>query len=68
MAWKNLAQTDLTDLLIHPHEALEELDGLNELINWTRIEAKLSGSPIFPRQILLFRKLMFSASRLHFLQ
>jgi IS5 family transposase len=43
MAWKNLAQTDLTDLLIHHHEALEELDGLNELINWTRIEAKLSG-------------------------
>ncbi|MCK5662027.1 MAG: IS5 family transposase [Thiotrichaceae bacterium] len=42
MAWKNLAQTDLSDALIQHHEALEELDGINELIDWTLIEAKLS--------------------------
>ncbi len=43
MAWKSLAQTDFTDLFIHHHETLEELNGLNELINWTRIVTKLSG-------------------------
>jgi len=42
MAWKNLAQTDLSDALIQHHEALEELDGINELIDWRLIEAKLS--------------------------
>jgi IS5 family transposase len=42
MAWKNLAQTDLSDALIQHHEALEELDGINELIDWKLIEAKLS--------------------------
>lgn len=43
MAWKNLAQTDLSDSLIQHHEALEELDGINQLIDWTLIEALLSG-------------------------
>jgi IS5 family transposase len=42
MAWKNLAQTDLSDALIQHHEALEELDEINQLIDWTLIEAKLS--------------------------
>ena len=43
MAWKNLAQTDLSDSLIQHHETLEELDGINQLIDWTLIEAQLSG-------------------------
>ena len=42
MAWKNLAQTDLSDALIQHHEALEELDDINQLIDWKLIEAKLS--------------------------
>ncbi len=42
MAWKNLAQTDLSDTLVQHHEALEELDSINQLINWKLIEAKLS--------------------------
>jgi len=43
MAWKNLAQTDLSDSLIQHHESLEELDGINQLIDWTLIEAQLLG-------------------------
>ncbi|NOR68562.1 MAG: IS5 family transposase [Methylomarinum sp.] len=43
MAWKNLSQTDLSDVLIQHHEALEELDGINQLIDWKLIETKLSG-------------------------
>lgn len=38
MAWGNLAQTDLSDSLIQHHEVLEELDGINQLIDWTLIE------------------------------
>jgi hypothetical protein len=40
MVWKNLTQTDLSDALIHHHEALEELDGINQLIDWRLIETK----------------------------
>lgn len=43
MAWKNLAQTDLSDALIQHHQALEELDGINALIDWSRLEQQLSG-------------------------
>lgn len=34
MSWENLAQTDLSDALILHHEALEELDGINQPIDW----------------------------------
>ena len=43
MAWKNLAQTDLSDALIQHHQALEELDGINAVIDWSRLERQLSG-------------------------
>ncbi|MDD7804392.1 MAG: transposase, partial [Endozoicomonas sp. (ex Botrylloides leachii)] len=43
MAWKNLKQKSLADGLIANHVALEELDDINELINWDRIESMLSG-------------------------
>jgi len=33
MAWGNLTQTDLSDALIQHNEALEKLDGINELID-----------------------------------
>jgi len=41
MAWKNLKQTSLADSLIVHHQALEERDGINELIDWSRLEALL---------------------------
>jgi IS5 family transposase len=43
MAWKNLAQTDLSDALAQHHQALEELDGINALMDWSRLERQLSG-------------------------
>lgn len=42
MAWKNLKQRTLADGLIAYHAALEELDDINELIMWDRIESMLS--------------------------
>lgn len=42
MAWKNLKQTSFADGLLVDHAALEELDDINTLINWQRIEAMLS--------------------------
>lgn len=43
MAWKNLAQTDLSDALVRHHAALEELDGIHKLIDWSLLEQQLSG-------------------------
>mgnify|MGYP001081422749 CR=1 FL=1 len=42
MAWKNLRQQDISDALLSHHEALEELDDVHEIINWSQIEQKLS--------------------------
>ena len=42
MAWKNLRQQTLSDALISHHEALEELDDVHEIINWSQIEQQLS--------------------------
>ncbi|MBD3755869.1 MAG: IS5 family transposase [Gammaproteobacteria bacterium] len=41
MAWKNLTQTSLADAFIHQHEALTELDELNQLIDWKSIELQM---------------------------
>jgi transposase, IS5 family len=43
MSWKNLAQTSLSDALVKHHEALEELDGIDQLIDWREIEQQMSG-------------------------
>ncbi len=43
MAWQNLTQTDLSDALIRAHKALEKLDGIDQLIDWSILEAQLSG-------------------------
>ena len=42
MAWKNLKQRSLVDSMVVSHEAIKELDELNELINWSRVEQHLS--------------------------
>lgn len=42
MAWKNLRQQDFTDALVTHHKALEELDEVHEIINWSQIEQQLS--------------------------
>lgn len=41
MAWKNIAQNDLNDILVRPHTAFEELDTVNGLIDWQVIEKHL---------------------------
>ena len=41
MAWKNLTQTSLADALVHQHDAITELDELNQLIDWKSIERQL---------------------------
>lgn len=42
MAWKNLQQRSLAESMLIDHEALKELDGVHELIDWKRIESLLS--------------------------
>ncbi len=43
MAWKNLTQRSLADAMLIDHDALKELDGVHELIDWSRLEQQLSG-------------------------
>jgi transposase, IS5 family len=41
MSWKNIKQTRLADALLTQHSALQELDDVQTLIDWSRIEALL---------------------------
>lgn len=41
MTWKNLAQTSFSGAFIHQHAALNELDELNQLIDWKSIELQM---------------------------
>ena len=43
MAWKNLKQRSLADSMMIEHQALKELDSVNELIDWSRLERFLQG-------------------------
>ena len=43
MAWKNLTQRSLADAMLIDHDALKELDGVHDLIDWSRLEQRLSG-------------------------
>jgi len=64
MAWKNLTQTSLADAFIHEHDAITELDELNQLIDWKSIERQLitiNNSPIGERAwppLMMFKILL----------
>ncbi len=67
MAWKELRQKDFTDELIVHHEALEELDDVHKIINWSQIEQQLShlntsnrGAKSYP-PILMFKIMILQA-------
>ena len=42
MAWKNIKQRSFADDLVTIHSAVEELDEVHDLIDWSRIEKHLS--------------------------
>ena len=67
MSWKNLAQTSLGDALVKHHEALEELDGIDRLIDWKAIgklmagiHAKKQGEAAWP-PLLMFKALLLQS-------
>ena len=67
MAWKQLKQRSLADAMLIEHEALKELDELNELIDWSRIEqhlahlhAKTKGEKAWP-PLIMFKALLLQS-------
>jgi transposase, IS5 family len=67
MSWKNLAQTSLSDALVKHHEALEELDGIDRLIDWKAIgklmagiHAKKQGEAAWP-PLMMFKALLLQS-------
>ncbi len=64
MAWKNLSQLSLSDSFLIEHDALLELDGITQLIDWSRIEShlrpiynKAEGNLAFP-PLMMFKALL----------
>lgn len=67
MSWKNLTQTSLSDALVKHHEALEELDGIDRLIDWKAIgklmagiHAKKQGEAAWP-PLMMFKALLLQS-------
>lgn len=67
MAWKNIKQRSLADSLVVAHEAVKELDELNELIDWSRVEqhlveihAKPQGEKAWP-PLFMFKSLLLQS-------
>ncbi len=67
MAWKNLTQRSLAESMLIEHEALKELDEVNELIDWSRlshllrdIHAKARGEKAWP-PLLMFKALLLQS-------
>ena len=61
MSWKQLNQQNLADSLASHHKALEELDDIHDLLDWSRIEVHLKdmfssnrGEPAWP-PLLMFK-------------
>ncbi len=67
MAWKNLKQRSLVDGLLIEHEALTELDGVDALIDWVRIESFVSDIHVKPRgekswpPLMMFKALLLQS-------
>ena len=49
MAWKTPIQRSLADSMLIDHDALKELDCINELIHWGRLKQTLQGIHAGPR-------------------
>lgn len=67
MAWKNLKQRSLVDSMLVAHEAIKELDELNQLIDWSCVEVHLShihsktrGEKAWP-PLLMFKALLLQS-------
>ena len=67
MAWKNLKQLGLVDGFLIEHKALTELDEVNALIDWVRIENFLSNIHAKPRgekswpPVMMFKALLLQS-------
>lgn len=67
MAWKNLTQKSLADAMLIHHEAVEELDPVHSLIDWSRIENLLSDIHAKPRgekawpPLMMFQSLLLQS-------
>ena len=42
MAWKELGSYSFADAFVQQHDALEEFDRVDELVDWKRVESLLS--------------------------
>jgi IS5 family transposase len=67
MAWKDIKQRSLADSMLIDHDALKELDAVNALIDWVRIEFLLSnihsspsGEKAWP-PLLMFKALLLQS-------
>lgn len=67
MAWKNLTQRSLADAILIDHDALKELDGVHELIDWSRLGQQLSEIHSKPRgekawpPLMMFKALLLQS-------
>jgi IS5 family transposase len=67
MAWKNLKQRSSVDHLVTEHEALAELDDVNDFMGWQAIEdllcdihAKRHGNSAWP-PLFMFKALLLQS-------
>ena len=67
MTWKTTEQTTLADALLVQHSALEELDGVHDLVDWKRIEELLKDIHNKPRgekawpPLMMFKALLLQS-------
>nr|VFK07197.1 MAG: Transposase domain (DUF772) [Candidatus Kentron sp. LPFa] len=67
MSWKNLKQKSLLDGFLIKHKALTELDEVDDLIDWVRIEGLLSDIHAKPRgekswpPVMMFKALLLQS-------
>ena len=67
MAWKTPKKGSLADSMLIDHDALKQLDSVNELIDWDRLEQILQGIHASPRgekawpPLLMFKALLLQS-------